>query len=150
MARCTQPGSSKAGWQQVARRQFGERPQVLPGPTAGSEFLRTVRLIALVAVALPAFVVQAYLPYQGVWVTGWAVYATVMMTRWVRGMVTAVKRQSAEIARGYTTVLHQANVHPALFLLDLDTVEVLSGPGERRPEGTRRTTLEAWRATRSD
>lgn len=132
----------------MVSRQYGQAPRVLPGPSAGARFMRSLRFLAALSLAIPAAVFQSYVPYQSAWVTFSVSYFVVTLALWVASLVRAVKRQNAEMARGYTTVLYQANVHAELFLLDLDTLEVLSDPGETRPEDTRRKTLEAWRAAR--
>lgn len=130
-------------------RQYGQALVVLPGASAGRRFMGSLRYLAALGLAIPAAVFQSFVPYQDAWVTFAVSYFVVTLALWVAALVRAVKRQNAEIARGYTTVLQQANAHPGLFLLDMDTLEVLSGPGEPRPEDTRRKTLAAWRSARS-
>lgn len=130
----------------MVSRPYGAGPQLLPGRSAGALLWAALRWVWLAVLAVPAMVVQAYVPYQAVWVAGWAVVAAVGVLLFARGLLHARDREREEVARGYTTMLQVARERPDLFLVDAETGTVLSAPGQARPPDVRRKTVQAWLA----
>lgn len=120
--------------------QLKTDPSPLPGLSAATRGLRSVRWIGLASGCVVPIALESFLPARFVvpWAIAWLCVAFCLLGLFFRDTRNSRRAEREEISRGYTTAPTVANENPDLFLLDRRTFQTLAGPGELRPANIRK------------